>query len=47
MKFDVKTAFIYGDIDKGIYLEQPEGYINKKKSTQVLKLLRSLNGLKQ
>ena len=47
MKFDVKTAFLCGDIDKEIYLEQPEGYINKKKPTHVLKLLRGLYGLKQ
>ena len=46
-KFDVKTAFLYGDIDKEIYLEQPEDQIDKKKPTYALKLLCSLYGLKQ
>ena len=47
MKFDVKTAFLYGDIDREIYLEQPEGFKNKEKPNLVFKLLRSLYGLKQ
>ena len=34
MNFDVKTAFLFGDVDKGIILEQTEGHIDKKKSTR-------------
>ena len=43
IKFEVKTEFFDGGIDKKIYLEQPEGYIDTKKPTHVLKLLRNLH----
>ena len=41
---DVKTAFLYGDIDEEIYMEQPEGYSD---GNQVCRLKKSLYGLKQ
>ena len=47
MKFNVKTAFLYGDLHEDIYLEQPPGYISEDKSNQVYKLHRNLYGLKQ
>ena len=47
MKFDVKNAFFYEDIDKGINFKQLQDCIDKKKPTHVLKLLRSLYGLKR
>lgn len=47
MKFDVKTAFLYGDLQEEIYLEQPPGYINESQPDAVFKLHRSLYGLKQ
>ena len=25
VQFDVKTAFLYGDLDEKLYMEQPEG----------------------
>lgn len=46
MIFDVKTAFLYGELsDKNIYMNIPEGY--KKESNKVIKLNKALYGLKQ
>ena len=39
---DVKTAFLYGDIDEEIYMEQPEEYMD---GDQVCQLKKSLYGL--
>ena len=35
---DVKTAFLHGDLDKEIYMEQPEGFVLKGKEDYVCKL---------
>jgi len=43
--FDVKTAFLYGELEEEVYLEQPEGFDNG--SGRVCRLKRSLYGLKQ
>lgn len=44
-QFDIKTAFLYGDLEEDIYMKQPKGY---EDGTQlVCKLQRSLYGLKQ
>ena len=42
---DVKKAFLHGDLDKPLYISQPEGYGNG--SNKVLKLNKALYGLKQ
>lgn len=42
---DVKTAFLNGDLDETIFMEQPIGYNDN--SGKVCKLLKSLYGLKQ
>ena len=44
---DVKTAFLYGDIDTEIYVEQPEGMGAIGESHKVCKLNKALYGLKQ
>jgi hypothetical protein len=46
-QLDVKTAFLYGDIDREIYMAQPQGYVEKGREHLVCHLKRSLYGLKQ
>jgi hypothetical protein len=46
-QMDVKTAFLYGEIDADIYIEQPEGFCSKERPDQVCKLKKALYGLKQ
>ena len=44
---DVKTAFLNGDIEEEIYMEQPECFIVPRQGKKVCKLVKSLYGLKQ
>jgi hypothetical protein len=41
---DVQTAFLNGDIDCNIYMEQPEGFVDPD---YLCKLQKSIYGLKQ
>ena len=44
---DIKTTFLNGDLEKEIYMDQPEGFIAKGQENKVYKLVKSLYGLKQ
>ena len=46
-QMDVKTAFLNGDLDEEIYMEQPEGFVAPGKERKVCRLVKSLYGLKQ
>ena len=44
---NVQNAYLYGKLDKEIYMEQPEGFIVPGKENIVLCLRGALYGLKQ
>lgn len=46
-QMDVSTAFLYGDLEEDIYMEQPEGFVDPEHPTWVCKLKKTLYGLKR
>ncbi len=46
-QMDVKTAFLNRDLDQDVYMEQPEGFVDPKRSDFVCKLQKALYGQKQ
>lgn len=46
-QMDVKTAFLNGELEEEIFMEQPEGCEDKSHPDFVCKLLKALYGLKQ
>ena len=46
-QLDVKMAFLDGDLEEEIYMQQPQGYEVKGKENLVCRLKKSLYGLKQ
>ena len=47
VQLDVKTNFFHGDLHDEIYMQQPEGFVEKGKEKLICKLKKSLYGLKQ
>ena len=45
-QLDDKTAFLHGDLDEEIYMEQPEGFVQNRNKKFVCRLKKSLYGLK-
>ncbi|MCO5562890.1 hypothetical protein L7F22_016526 [Adiantum nelumboides] len=46
-RMDAITAFLHGDLEEEIYMQQPEGFVQKGKEHLICKLLKSLYGVKQ
>ena len=44
---NVKTTFLYGDLDEDIYMKQPKRYILKGQKNKLCKFVKSLYGQKQ
>jgi len=46
-QMDVKIAFLNGNLEEDIYMDQPVGFIEEGKEHMVCKLKKSIYGLKQ
>ncbi|KAL2231171.1 UNVERIFIED_CONTAM: Retrovirus-related Pol polyprotein from transposon TNT 1-94, partial [Sesamum indicum] len=46
-QIDVKTTFLYGELEEEIYMDQPEGFVAHGNEHKVCKLVKSLYRLKQ
>lgn len=41
-QMELKNAFLYGDLDREIYMEQPVGFVNQRNPEYVCKLKKAL-----
>ena len=46
-QYDVKNAFLHGDLEEGIYMKIPPGYSGIHNMPQVCRLKKAIYGLKQ
>ncbi|KAL0423719.1 UNVERIFIED_CONTAM: Retrovirus-related Pol polyprotein from transposon TNT 1-94 [Sesamum radiatum] len=46
-QMDMKTAFLYGELEEEIYMDQHEGFVAHDNKHKVCKFVKSLYGLKQ
>jgi hypothetical protein len=46
-QLDVKSAFLHGELNEQVFVDQPQGYVKKGDELKVYKLKRALYGLKQ
>ena len=46
-QLDLKTVFLYGDLEEEIHMQQPEGFVKIGKEHLVCRLKKSLYGPKQ
>lgn len=46
-QLDVKSAFLNGELEEEVYVEQPQGYVVKGQEQKVYRLHKALYGLKQ
>ena len=46
-EMNVKTVFFNGELEKGIYMDQPKGCMVPRDEQKVCRLVKSLYGLKQ
>lgn len=46
-QMDVKSAFLNGELQEEVYIDQPPGYVKKNEENKVYRLKKALYGLKQ